>query len=334
LPEMHAGPATPPKNHRNILILLIFFSAPASLLVALLLGSVDIPLTQVLATLAGAGDALTHSILFELRLPRALAAFACGALLALAGSLLQALLRNPLADPYVLGVSGAAAVGALLGLLLGLGAAAGGALSLLFALGGMALLALFAASASGWNPYRVLLTGMALSSGCAALLAMILSLAPAAQLQGMLYWLMGDLSQAEAPRGVWLVLAAALLLTWPRAGALDALGLGEDKARSLGVEVGRLQSLLLLCCAAASVAAVMTGGAIGFIGLVVPHLLRLCGIHAHRQLLPLATLLGGSLLVLADCLARRIAAPIEIPVGVATALLGVPLLLWLLGRSR
>ena len=197
---------------------------------ALLLGSVDIPLTQVLATLAGAGDALTHSILFELRLPRALAAFACGALLALAGSLLQALLRNPLADPYVLGVSGAAAVVALLGLLLGLGAAAGGALSLLFALGGMALLALFAASASGWNPYRVLLTGMALSSGCAALLAMILSLAPAAQLQGMLYWLMGDLSQAEAPWGVWLVLAAALLLTWPRADALDALGLGEDKA--------------------------------------------------------------------------------------------------------
>jgi iron complex transport system permease protein len=316
------------------LILLIFLSAPASLLVALLLGSVDIPLMQVLATLAGAGDALTHSILFELRLPRALAAFACGALLALAGSLLQALLRNPLADPYVLGVSGAAAVGALLGLLLGLGAALGGALSLLFALGGMALLALFAASTTGWNPYRVLLTGMALSSGCAALLAMILSLAPAAQLQGMLYWLMGDLSQAEAPWGVWLVLAAALLLTWPRAGALDALGLGEDKARSLGVEVGRLQSLLLLCCAAASVAAVMTGGAIGFIGLVVPHLLRLCGVYAHRQLLPLATLLGGSLLVLADCLARRIAAPIEIPVGVATALLGVPLLLWLLGRSR
>ena len=134
---------------------------------ALLLGSVDIPLRQVLATLAGGGDALTHSILFELRLPRSLAAFACGALLALAGSLLQALLRNPLADPYVLGVSGAAAVGALLGMLLGLSGALGGALSLLFALGGMALLALFAASASGWNPYRVLLTGMALSSALA-----------------------------------------------------------------------------------------------------------------------------------------------------------------------
>jgi len=307
---------------------------PATLAVAVAQGSVHIGVVQLAQALAGRGDDVLREIVWDVRVPRALAAFACGGLLALSGVLLQVLLRNPLADPYILGVSGGASVGALLALVLGLAA---GALQL-FALAGAALSAgavfAFSRGSAGWNPYRVLLTGVALSAGAGAVVGLLLSLAPAAQVQGMLFWLLGDLSPAGDPTLALFVLAACTALATSRAAALDVVLLGRDKAASLGVDVTRLQSMAFACATVATVAAVLLGGAIGFVGLVVPHLLRLAGIRAHLLLLPLSVCAGGSLLVIADTAARTVTPPSELPVGVITALIGVPALLFLLARLR
>jgi iron complex transport system permease protein len=314
--------------------ILVIALVPASLALAVAFGSVDLDAAQLADALLGRGDDLAREIVWGVRVPRALAGFACGGLLALAGSLLQVLLRNPLADPYILGVSGGASAGALGAMLLG--ASLAGLHFAAFAGAAFAAGAVWAFSLgpSGWNPYRVLLAGVALSSGFGAIVGLLLSLAPSTQLQGMLFWLLGDLSPAGDPTPALVALAACAALAFPQAGALDVLVLGEDKARSLGVAVTRVQSLAFACATVATVAAVLLGGAIGFVGLVVPHLLRLCGIHRHGALLPLATCLGGSLLALADTLSRSVAAPTELPVGVVTALIGVPVLLVLLTRLR
>jgi iron complex transport system permease protein len=307
---------------------------PASLALGVAVGSVDLAPAQLLDALLGRGDEIAREIVWGVRAPRAFAGFACGGLLALAGALLQVLLRNPLADPAILGVSGGAATGALGAMLLG--AAAGGVS--LSALAGASLAALavftFSLGRSGWNPYRVLLTGVALASGFGALVGLMLAVAPASQVQGMLFWLLGDLSPAGDPTAALAVLAVCTAAALSQGPALDVLVLGEDKARSLGVAVKRLQAVAFGCATLATVAAVLLGGAIGFVGLVVPHLLRLSGVHRHRALLPLAACLGGSLLALADTLARTVAAPAELPVGVLTAMIGVPVLLVLLMRLR
>ncbi|MSQ55877.1 MAG: iron ABC transporter permease [Betaproteobacteria bacterium] len=313
---------------------LIVLLAPASLLLAVAFGSAPIGPEQWFGALLGGGDEVTRAILWSVRAPRALAAFACGALLALSGALLQALLRNPLADPGILGISGGAAVGALAAIVLGLAAAQ----LHLFALGGAALAAgavfAFSLSRSGWNPYRVLLAGIALSSGFGAIIGLFLALAPAAQVQGMLFWLLGDLSPSGNPASAWVVLLGCAAIATSQAAGLDVLLLGEDKARSLGVAVGRLQSLTFACAIVATVAAVLLGGAIGFVGLVVPHLVRLAGARRHVALLPLSACGGGALLTFADTLARTAVAPAELPVGAITALIGVPALLALLVRLR
>ena len=313
---------------------LIVALVPASLALAIAHGSVDIGAVQLGHALLGRGDEAFREIVWDVRVPRALAAFACGALLALAGALLQVLLRNPLADPYILGVSSGASVGALLAMVMGLAAAG----LHLFALAGAALAAgsvfAFSRGRSGWNPYRVLLTGVALSAGFGAMVGLLLSVAPAAQVQGMLFWLLGDLSPAGDPTVAWIALAGCTAVASSQSSALDVVLLGRDKAASLGVEVTRLQSIAFACATVATVAAVLLGGAIGFVGLVVPHLLRLAGIRAHRSLLPLSVCAGGSLLVLADTLARTATAPAELPVGVITAFIGVPALLFLLARLR
>jgi iron complex transport system permease protein len=313
---------------------LIVALVPASLALAIAFGSVDLGVAQLSDALLGRGDEIAREIVWGVRAPRALAGFACGALLALAGALLQVLLRNPLADPTILGVSGGAAAGALAAMLLGVAAATVN----LAALGGAAIAAgavfAFSLGRSGWNPYRVLLTGVALASGFGALVGLMLSLAPSSQLQGMLFWLLGDLSPAGDPTAALVVLAGCTALAFSQSAALDVLILGEDKARSLGIAVKRLQSIAFGCATVATVAAVLLGGAIGFVGLVVPHLLRLCGVHRHAALLPLAVCLGGSLLALADTLARTVASPAELPVGVITALVGMPMLLVLLARPR
>ena len=293
---------------------------------ALSMGSVAIDPGSVLRALVASGDDTQHAIVRELRLPRAIAAFA--------GALLQVLLRNALADPYVLGVSGGAAVGALSMMLAGAAAwlvsagAFGGALASTLLVFGLAR------GVGAWSPTRLLLTGVVIAAGWGALVALILSIAPEAQLRGMLFWLIGDLS---APPVAWstlgtLVLAIAVAL--PFARDLNAFARGEAIAAALGVDVSRLPWLLFALSALLTAAAVTTAGAIGFVGLIVPHAVRLVVGNDQRVLLPASALAGGALLLLADTLARQIAAPAQLPAGVITALVGVPVFLYLLRREQ
>jgi len=173
-----------------------------------------------------------------------------------------------------------------------------------------------------------------LSSGLSALISLTLVLAPEAQLKGMLFWLMGDLSQSSSAWPAWVVLVLLGVLGIAVSRTLDLLALGELKARSLGVSVGALQIAIFAAAALATVTAVVLGGAIGFIGLIAPHAIRLCGVADHRALLPLSMLFGGAFLTLADTAARTAWAPQQLPVGIFTAILGVPAMLFLLGRRR
>ena len=318
-------------RNRTLLTILALCAA-GSLLVALLVGSVPLSAAQVLDSLFVQTQGIVHDIVWQLRLPRALAAFVCGALLASSGVLLQVLLRNPLADPYVLGISGGAALGALGAMLIGATLAVMNMAAFGGALAAMAIVFALSFRSGDWNPHRLLLTGVVLSSGFAALISLILAVAPQAQLKGMLFWLMGDLSDAGASGTAWLLLVLLLaVFTW-LAATLDALTLGSMKARALGVAVTPMQAALYVGAAAATVAAVLLGGSIGFVGMMAPHALRLLGVHAHRVLVPAAALGGGIFVVLADVLAPTLWAPQQLPVGVFTALIGVPVLLVLLSR--
>lgn len=323
-----------PTRRRALLILAALFGlALASLLLALVVGSIHIPLFEVLSSLFGGEDSVPNEVVRSLRLPRALAGFACGGLLALAGALLQVLLRNPLADPYVLGISGGAGVGAILAILFGVGVAGISGASFVGALAAMFVVFGLAHGDGSWTQTRLLLTGVIVAAGCGAMVALILSIAPDHKLHGMLFWLMGDLSQASSPGLVLGVLAAILLVAMPFARELNLLARGPDMAQTLGVQVSRLRQGVYLVASLATAAAVTQAGSIGFIGLIVPHLVRLAAGNDQRLLLPASALAGGSLLVIADTLARSIIAPQQLPVGVLTALIGVPVFLFLLARD-
>ena len=306
----------------------------ASLAAALALGSFPIDFVSVVDSIVFPAPGVAHDVIWNLRAPRAFAAFACGALLALAGTLLQVLLRNALADPYILGVSGGASLGALLAITAGTGAMAMSVSAFAGAVAAIVVVFGLTYRAGDWNVYRLLLTGVVLSAGLSALISLTLVLAPEAQLKGMLFWLMGDLSQSGSP--VYALLTVLVLAAFGLAASLklDLLALGEMKARSLGVAVGPLQIAVFAAAALATVTAVVLGGAIGFIGLIAPHAIRLAGVAHHRALIPLSMLLGGSLLTIADTAARTAWAPQQLPVGIFTALIGVPAMLVLLGRRR
>jgi len=314
------------------LIVLLALIAVGSVFIALLFGSLSLTTGQVFDALVRPVPGVVDDVIWQLRLPRVLAAFACGGLLATSGVLLQVLLRNPLADPYILGISGGAALGALGAVLLGIGVAGSNVAALAGALGAIAIVFALSFRAGDWNLHRLLLTGVVLSAGFTAVISLLLTVAPQAQLRGMLFWLMGDLSHADASGTAWLVLALVVGVFTAWAGSLNALALGALKARALGVAVGSLQAALYFGAALATVAAVLLGGSIGFVGIMVPHALRLAGINDHRWLLPASALVGGSFVTLADTFARTVWAPQQLPVGVFTALLGVPALLFLLSR--
>jgi iron complex transport system permease protein len=325
----------PPRASRTALLFAVLGIATlASLFAALALGSYPIPPSEVLATIVYAQPGVAHEVIWNLRAPRAFAAYACGGLLALAGTLLQVLLRNALADPYVLGVSGGASLGALLALVLGAGVLAMNGAALIGAAAAIVIVFGLTYRSGDWNVYRLLLTGVVLSAGLSALISLILVLAPEAQLKGMLFWLMGDLSQAGSPVPAWGVLIVLAGLATAAAVRLDLLTLGELKARALGLPVMPLQIAVFGAAAIATMNAVVLAGAVGFIGLMAPHAIRLAGVVHHRALIPLAVMLGGSILTIADVGARTAWAPQQLPVGVFTALLGVPAMLFLLSRQR
>lgn len=322
-------------NRRLPITLLLLAAAPLSLWFALSQGSLSIGATELWRALLGGHDnATAYLVIHELRLPRALSAFAVGGLLALSGALLQVLLRNPLADPYVLGISGGAAVATLLSMLAGLGAGwlrgnafLGAMLSMLIVFG-------LSRAGSAWTQNRLLLTGVVVAAGWGAVISLILVVAPAAQVQGMLFWLIGDLSYASQPGVAFVALMAGLAVSLWLARPLNLLMRGESVAATLGENPARLRLIIYFLASLLTAMAVTLAGSIGFVGLVIPHILRLSGGADHRFLLPASVLLGGGFLTVADTLARSGAAPMQLPVGVLTALLGVPVFLFLLARTR
>jgi iron complex transport system permease protein len=272
-----------------------------------------------------------------LRLHRVFCGFVVGAGLAVAGAVLQALLRNPLAEPYVLGVSSGAGLGAAL--VITLGFAAGSALALpagafLFALATLALVYALARQHGRTSIYGLLLSGIILSSIASSLLMLLLTLATTEGLHGITWWLLGNLqsdSTAALALGSTLIVAAFLVVWW-LARDLDALTLGSEMAHHLGISPKLVIVLGLGCATLMTAAAVAMSGLIGFVGLIVPHALRALVGSGHRRLLPATALAGGCFLVVCDAFARTAFAPIEVPVGVVTALLGGPFFLWLLRR--
>lgn len=325
---------------RLVTVLVAAAALGCAMVAGVSLGSAE---PQGLAALAALwdADAAGHAIVHGLRLPRVLAGAAVGALLAIAGALLQVLLRNPLAEPYVLGLSGGAALGALLALAASLpailisGSAAVGALA--------ATLGVFAAArreftrqAPAAASERLLLSGVMFAALWGALIALVLAMAPEGRLQGMIFWLMGDLAGSGADTPLGLITAVALAVStvaalW-LAPRLNLLARGEETAALLGEHVGKLKIRTTLLAAFAAGAAVAAAGPVGFIGLVAPHLVRRITGNDQRVLLPAAAFTGAALLVLADLVARSVVAPQQLPVGAVTAALGAPLFLFLLWR--
>ena len=308
--------------------------------VSLMSGGVTIPTAEVWVRLArcacggGSGDAADR-ILWGTRLPRVLLALAVGGNMGMTGLAAQTLFRNPLASPYVIGVSNGAAVGAVLGMLLAGTVAGYSAVAALSVVSGLAVtMAVFLLARRGNQfGHSLLLAGIAVSAFCSALTAGALYLA-GERLQTLVFWLMGGLWQASW-RDVAVMLPACgvcFVFLKRAAPAMNVALAGDRSAGDLGVDVRRLQQALLWVIAVTTSIAVSLTGVIGFVGLIVPHLLRLMMGADHRGLVPAAALGGAGLLLVADTLARTVAAPAEIPVGILTALLGAPMFLWLLQR--
>ncbi len=324
---------------RGSLAVLLVAALGASIVAGVRFGPVSIPTREVLEALMGHGDATTRTIVVGIRLPRTLLGVFVGGGLALAGATFQAILRNPLAEPYILGISGGASVGAVLVLALGLAGASSAALPLAaFAGALLAIVLVFrVATASGRSmDVRVLLlAGVVVAAFFGACVAFIVSISQARTVQSIVLWIMGSLAGAEwrkvAIVAAYTIPSAAVLMALAR--PLNLLSVGEETARYLGTDVERVKRVALGVASLITAAGVAVAGVIGFVGLVVPHAVRLVSGSDHRSLLPLSFVAGGAFLTLADVVARTVLAPTEVPIGVITAFVGVPLFLFLLRRS-
>ncbi len=321
-------------RRQTLLLCGLIVLATVTVFGAMALGSAAISIGDTIRAVGGDAPDHIRALVVDLRLPRALTAFGIGGLLAVAGVLMQVLLRNPLAEPYILGSSGGAAVAALLGMLLGWGSAIVDLAAFGGAMGATLLVFSIAQGTGSWTPTRLLLTGVVLAAGFSAATTLLLALSPDQNLRGMLFWLMGDLSFAYSPaRSLWLLAAITIAATLV-ARHLNVLARGELQAAIVGLPVASFRLIIFAVTALATAVSVTTVGVIGFIGLVIPHLIRLVAGSDHRIVLPASALAGGSLLVVADTLARTVMAPRQLPVGALTAALGVPLFLILMSRSR
>jgi len=315
--------------------------------VSLSLGAVTIPLPRTwsillhsLFGLKSGWSSSDSSIILEIRLPRTISGVLVGAALSLAGAVLQALLRNPLADPFVLGISSGAAVGAVLAILLGLGSTLLGSYAVPGAAFGGALLTLLLvysiARIQGRVPTQtLLLAGVIVSSFFSAIIMFLISVTSNEKIYNITFWLMGSLeflsSQSLGVIFIYLLVGGGILFALAR--DLNLLVLGEETASELGVEVERVKKIVFVFASLITGAVVSVSGLIGFVGLVVPHLVRMIWGPDHRFLLPASALMGGILLVVADTVARTVVAPSEIPVGVVTAMGGAPFFVYLLRKK-
>lgn len=311
-----------------------------ALLAALALGAVRVPAGEVLRIVSGeAPPGPFTTIVRDVRLPRALLGSVVGAGLAVVGTVLQALVRNPLADPFLLGISSGASSGAVLVVVLGIGAGAVSMPAGAFVGSLGALLVVYAMARRGgtMTTGRLVLAGVAVQYVLSAFTSLVLVLSARAEhLREIMFWTLGGLGQARwdglALPAVTLLAGLVLLLALAR--PLDLLLAGEEGAHVLGLDTGRFRAVVFVLASLVTAVLVSVSGAIGFVGLMVPHAARMAVGAGHRLLLPVAALGGAAFLVLADLVARTVAAPQEIPVGVLTALTGGPFFLWLLRRSN
>ena len=310
----------------------------AALLVAARLGSVPLTAAEIARAARGIGDPGTVAIVRDLRLPRSVQAALVGAALAASGATFQALLRNPLAEPYILGVSGGSAVGAVLAIVFGLAAAVWAVPVAAFAgaLVAIALVLRIAASVGRALDTRILLlSGVVVGAFFNACILLALTSADTDSFRSAIFWIMGSFSGAtwrgSGILALYLVPALGVLLALAR--PLDLLSIGEETAAYLGAPVERVKLVAYGTASLLAAASVAVSGVIGFVGLVVPHVVRMLWGGGHRFLIPASALLGAAFLVLADALARTVAAPTELPVGVVTAFVGVPFFVWLLRRK-
>jgi iron complex transport system permease protein len=314
----------------------------AVLVVSVLLGGAESTVAASWQALWHGTDTPMHAIVWQLRVPRSVAAYGVGGLLALAGGLMQILVRNPLADPYTLGLSGGASVGALGAMLAGAGAvvttlgAATGALVACIAVFVLAHRDLLSRqrAAHREDATDLILIGVMLGAGFGAVVSMMLVLAPDRNLRGMLFWMMGDLSAVADP---WLPVAsllAGVLLVAPLGRPLNLLLRGEESASALGVRPPLVKAAIFVVASLATAVAVTAAGTVGFVGLVVPHALRRLVGNDQRVLLPACALGGGIVVVVADLLARIVVEPIQLPVGAVMAVIGVPTFMTLLLGRR
>lgn len=328
--------STLPNPRHQIALPLLLFGAVVAVLLGVLWGPVAFSPAEVIAALTQQ-DAPAATIVRQLRLPRVLLAFGVGGSLAVAGAALQALVRNPLAEPWLLGVSGGASLGAVLAVVIGLPAGWSVAgCATIGALGSVALVYRIGAVAGRRLDARVLLlAGVVVSFFSGAVTTALLAVVEPFTFRTATVWLFGGFSGASwiAVRDFTLAAVIPLGLLWGLARALDLLALGDDTAATLGIDVDRTRRLVILATAVLTAATVAVAGMIGFVGLVVPHALRWSIGPMHRRLLPAVFLAGGAFTVLADAVARTILRPAELPVGVVTALVGVPMFALLLRRS-
>ncbi len=318
---------------RSLVLVLVAFAAIST---GVAVGPVGFDLTEVLGAVVGRGDETMVAIVRHLRMPRALLSFAVGGSLAVTGAVLQVLVRNPLADSYLMGLSGGAGLGAVLVIATGWGGAWGVPMAAFIgALVAITLVYRLAVVAGALLDARVLiLAGVVVSSLASALVGAVIALSPAAELRNAILWLLGGFDSASW-RALLLFMVYSIVplgLLFGAARHLDLLSLGDEPAGFLGVDVVAFKRLLYVATSLLTAAAVAVSGIVGFVGLVIPHATRLVWGHVHRVLLPTAFLLGGTLLTLADAVARTAFAPRELPVGVVTALIGVPVFAFLLRK--
>lgn len=320
-------------------LLLLATAVVVALLLSVRLGAVALGVHEIVEAARGLGDPTSVAIVRNLRLPRAVQAALVGAALGVSGATFQALLRNPLAEPYILGVSGGAAVGAVMAVVFGWSVAAAWAIPLAAFLGAMLAIALvlrIALSVGRALDTRILLlAGVVVGAFCNACILLVLTFADAESFRSAMFWMMGSLAGSTwHGTGIFtLYLVPGIVLLLALARPLNLLAIGEDTAAYLGTSVERTKLLAYGTASLLTAAAVATSGVIGFVGLIIPHVIRLLWGGDYRFLLPASALLGGAFLALADALARTAAAPTELPVGVVTAFVGVPFFVWLLRRG-